>query len=419
MSNRKQTRIINKHDIEANWEAANFTPMKGELIIYDAEDSNTELPSNRYMPIPYQRCKIGDGITTTQNLPFLNTTKYHYTVDRNGWYRIAQTNTGGQKLSNYNGIMKISASRGSGAMFGSCTFTVGSCNGTNQEVDAIILTAEQGNSGCPFDAIRIVYPGETQYNNKLNQAFLDIHIIRARDRGGNTYQDIDIDVEMILTEGWYFYPSISPETSRVRSHYEEDKATDNSPTGKYDDTKGTFYGPEYVVTQQTETDKNDKNKTIYYYPDKNELYDDNGDGIADKQVPDILKPYSPDPIDVTIKVNGEETVVQQPKWSSKLLDINTDLAKTLANITTPKLKDLESDSTHRTVSDKQIADWNAKSDFSGDYYDLDNKPDLENTYLKQTNTAANSTKWDGYDMETVTKLPDKVNDNTIYFIISK
>ena len=53
-------RVINKHDIEANWlKAVNFTPKKGEIIIYDA-DENYE----------YQRMKIGDGTTLVSDLPF-------------------------------------------------------------------------------------------------------------------------------------------------------------------------------------------------------------------------------------------------------------------------------------------------------------------------------------------------------------
>ena len=36
------TRIINKHDIAANWaKATNFIPKKGELIVYDADTTNT------------------------------------------------------------------------------------------------------------------------------------------------------------------------------------------------------------------------------------------------------------------------------------------------------------------------------------------------------------------------------------------
>ena len=75
-----KSRIIHKHDIEAIWlKAINFIPMQGELIIYDAEvDSNgniLELPDDRIDPYDYERFKIGDGIKTVSNLPFILDTK--------------------------------------------------------------------------------------------------------------------------------------------------------------------------------------------------------------------------------------------------------------------------------------------------------------------------------------------------------
>lgn len=62
MAKEKQikSRIINKHDVEANWDkAVNFIPEKGEIIVYDI-DSNYS----------YERFKLGDGVTTAINLPF-------------------------------------------------------------------------------------------------------------------------------------------------------------------------------------------------------------------------------------------------------------------------------------------------------------------------------------------------------------
>ena len=55
-----KARIIMKHDTEENWlKATNFIPLDGEIIIYDADATNT---------IP--RMKIGDGITKVNALPF-------------------------------------------------------------------------------------------------------------------------------------------------------------------------------------------------------------------------------------------------------------------------------------------------------------------------------------------------------------
>lgn len=57
------TRIILKHDIEANWnKAAGFTPRKGEIVIYDADETHA-----------YNRIKIGDGVKPVS----VNQDSYH------------------------------------------------------------------------------------------------------------------------------------------------------------------------------------------------------------------------------------------------------------------------------------------------------------------------------------------------------
>lgn len=54
------SRIINKHDTEANWnKATSFIPKQGEIIIYDIDTTHT-----------YERMKIGDGKTAVTALPF-------------------------------------------------------------------------------------------------------------------------------------------------------------------------------------------------------------------------------------------------------------------------------------------------------------------------------------------------------------
>ena len=56
------TRIIQKHDIEVNWEKAiNFIPMQGEIIVYDIDETYN-----------YERVKIGDGTTKINDLPFID-----------------------------------------------------------------------------------------------------------------------------------------------------------------------------------------------------------------------------------------------------------------------------------------------------------------------------------------------------------
>ena len=55
-----KTRVVLKHDTEANWnKATTFIPKKGEVIIYDPDNAHT-----------YSRQKIGDGVKTVVALPF-------------------------------------------------------------------------------------------------------------------------------------------------------------------------------------------------------------------------------------------------------------------------------------------------------------------------------------------------------------
>lgn len=55
------TRIVNKHDTEANWiKATSFTPKPGELIVYDKDSTHN-----------HGRLKVGDGSSNVNNLPFI------------------------------------------------------------------------------------------------------------------------------------------------------------------------------------------------------------------------------------------------------------------------------------------------------------------------------------------------------------
>jgi hypothetical protein len=56
------TRIINKHDTETNWNSCKAIPMNGELIIYDV-DGDHKRP----------RVKIGDGETLPKDLSYIDT----------------------------------------------------------------------------------------------------------------------------------------------------------------------------------------------------------------------------------------------------------------------------------------------------------------------------------------------------------
>ena len=74
VSNAIKTRVQLKCDTEANWNKSvlvadggekesgtSFVPLKGEVIIYSADGTH-----------PFSRLKVGDGTTTVNNLPFIN-----------------------------------------------------------------------------------------------------------------------------------------------------------------------------------------------------------------------------------------------------------------------------------------------------------------------------------------------------------
>ena len=70
MSSNVKAHVVNKHDIEANWnKAVNFIPKAGEIIVYEVDD-NHDGP----------RFKVGNGKDTITNLPF-SASKYKYITE--------------------------------------------------------------------------------------------------------------------------------------------------------------------------------------------------------------------------------------------------------------------------------------------------------------------------------------------------
>ena len=60
-----KSRVVLKHDISSNWQlATGFTPLKGEVVIYDPDESCS-----------YSRVKVGDGVHNINSLPFIDANK--------------------------------------------------------------------------------------------------------------------------------------------------------------------------------------------------------------------------------------------------------------------------------------------------------------------------------------------------------
>lgn len=90
---------------------------------------------------------------------------------------------------------------------------------------------------------------------------------------------------------------------------------------------------------------------------------------------------------------------------------NTDGAMTQKAVTDAiptTLSDLNEDSTHRTVTDTEKSTWNNKSDFSGNYNDLTNKPTIPTVYINnQPQSELN------FDSDPQTQIDNIVNNTTI------
>ena len=57
---RFNTRVINKHETEANWQKSSLIPLQAEIIVYDIDENYN-----------YERFKIGDGVQNVNALPFV------------------------------------------------------------------------------------------------------------------------------------------------------------------------------------------------------------------------------------------------------------------------------------------------------------------------------------------------------------
>ena len=105
-----------------------------------------------------------------------------------------------------------------------------------------------------------------------------------------------------------------------------------------------------------------------------------------------------------LETNKQDTLVSGT--NIKTINNQSILGEGDLNIDIPtKLSDLEDDSTHRTVTDTEKTTWNNKSDFSGDYNDLQNKPSIPSKTSDLNNDSGFITK----DVNNLTSYELKAN----------
>ena len=89
---------------------------------------------------------------------------------------------------------------------------------------------------------------------------------------------------------------------------------------------------------------------------------------------ELLESVTTNKVNVTDIIDNLTTSVSNKPLSAKQ---GVQLKALIDAITVPtKLSELSGDSTHRTVTDSEKSTWNAKSNFSGSYNDLTNKPTI-------------------------------------------
>ena len=78
------------------------------------------------------------------------------------------------------------------------------------------------------------------------------------------------------------------------------------------------------------------------------------------------------------------------------------------------LNELEGDSTHRTVTDVEKSIWSSKSNFSGNYNDLSNKPLIPSKNSELLNDSSYVISEEITNIVVVTEYPEVMNENVLY-----
>ena len=126
------------------------------------------------------------------------------------------------------------------------------------------------------------------------------------------------------------------------------------------------------------SDLSNDNNTVQ---DANYVHTDNNYTAEEKTKLASLENY--DDTEVKETISGIQYDISN--LNTDITDLNTNKADKTEIPTT--LAELNDDSTHRVVTDTQISNWNNKSEFSGNYNDLTNKPSIPSKTSDLTNDS--------------------------------
>ncbi len=134
-------------------------------------------------------------------------------------------------------------------------------------------------------------------------------------------------------------------------------------------------------------------------------------GIPEEQIRDVVQEY----LETHPLEEKDPTVPEWAKKPTKPTYTSEEVGALPKETKIPsKLSDMEADGTHRTVTDEEKDSWNAKSDFSGKYADLQEKPSAfppsEHKHTKSEITDfAHGHSWNEIeDKPTIPQVPGKL-----------
>ena len=363
------TRIQHKHDVEANWKkATTFVPKEGEIIIYD-KDANYS----------YQRIKIGDGTSTVTALPFVTTTVNGKIGDVN----ITASSIGAadaNEVENLKDEVTLASAYAVKTLINGSDYNYLLNRPCYEEITGTSYTIKND----PIVGMTSIFDGgqiPLRQIPDIPSSVLSqpLSMIISMNSNGEIQEipftsDVTHGEELPGLEIYYHTSSILEEIPFIFI-----KTTGALPEAGIPHA-GTFYVDIlflYIINVEPTADVS---LTINF---PNEIT------IPGKQLDDAL---IPDNIARLDDIPNFEAPVQSVNGKTGAVILNAADVGALPSTTVipDALADLTADSTHRTVTDEEKATWNAKSNFSGNYNDLTNKPTIPSIAGLATETYVNN-----------------------------
>ena len=363
------TRIQHKHDTEANWKkATSFVPKAGEIIIYDKDNTYS-----------YQRIKIGDGTRTVTALPFVTTSVNGNTGD----VRITASSIGAadvNEVENLKDDVTLASAYAIKTLINGSDYNNLLNRPCYEEITGTSYTIKND----PIVGMTSIFDGEQiplRQIPDIPSSVLSqpLSMIISMNSNGEIQEipftsDVTHGEELPGLEIYYHTSSILEEIPFIFI-----KTTGALPEAGIPHA-GTFYIDILFLYIINMSPTADSSLTINF---PNEIT------IPGKQLDDAL---IPDNIARLDDIPNFEAPVQSVNGKTGEVVLNAADVGALPSTTVipDALADLTADSTHRTVTDAEKATWNAKSNFSGNYNDLTNKPTIPSIAGLATETYVNN-----------------------------